>query len=130
MLDKLLRWHDVAGAVRCVSDPVLGQVEHVHGNWRCGHAAMVTGATLWLVLIGVDASRITRRFLTGTENYSLQVLRNLLDQDQRNDYRVYLNRPLPAGLLPTRDRVTQRVIRLPRLWTQLGLSNEMLRQPP
>ena len=91
---------------------------------------MVTGATLCLVLVGVDASRITRRFLTGTENYSLQVLRNLLVQDQRNDYRLYLNRPLPAGLLPTRDRVTKKVIRLPRLWTQLGLSNEMLRQPP
>jgi glycosyltransferase involved in cell wall biosynthesis len=90
---------------------------------------MVTGATLWLVLIGVDASRITRQ-LTGTETYTLHVLRNLLVDDQRNDYRLYLNRPIPTGLLPLRGRVTAKVIRLPRLWTQVGLSTEMLRQPP
>jgi glycosyltransferase involved in cell wall biosynthesis len=90
---------------------------------------MVTGATLWLVLIGVDASRITRQ-LTGTETYTLHMLRNLLLHDPRNDYRLYLNRPLPMGLLPLRERVTSKVIRLPRLWTQIGLSTEMLRNPP
>ena len=90
---------------------------------------MVTGATLWLVLIGVDASRITRR-LTGTETYTLHVLRHLLVEDQRNDYRLYLSRPLPDGLLPRRERLTTKVIRLPRLWTQVGLSTEMIRHPP
>ena len=90
---------------------------------------MVTGATLWLVLIGVDASRITRR-LTGTETYTLHVLRHLLVEDQRNDYRLYLSRPLPNGLLPRRERLTTKVIRLPRLWTQVGLSTEMIRHPP
>jgi len=91
---------------------------------------MVTGATLWLVLIGVDASRITRQFLTGTENYSLQVLRNLLVEDERNDYRLYVNRPLPTGLLPHRERLTTKVIRLPRLWSKLGVSTEMIQQSP
>jgi glycosyltransferase involved in cell wall biosynthesis len=83
------------------------------------------------VLIGVDASRITRRQRTGTENYSLNVLRLLLAQDHNNAYRLYLNEPLPAGLLPrANDRVTQRVIRMPRLWTQVGLSAEMRRAQP
>jgi glycosyltransferase involved in cell wall biosynthesis len=91
---------------------------------------MVTGANLWLVLIGVDASRITRRFLTGTENYSLHVLRHLLDDDQVNDYRLYLSRRLPTDLLPERSRVATKVIHLPRLWTQVGLSVEMARDPP
>ncbi len=83
-----------------------------------------------LVLIGIDASRITRRQRTGTENYSLQVLRHLLQLDDAHDYRLYLSQPLEPGLLPDRPRVSSKVIRLPRLWTQLGLSREMLSAPP
>ena len=82
------------------------------------------------MLIGVDASRIGRPHRTGTENYSLHVLRHLLADDQHNRYRLYLNAPLPRGLLDTGPRVSSRVIRLPRLWTQLGLSNEMLHDAP
>ena len=82
------------------------------------------------MLIGVDASRVTRLRRTGTENYSLRVLRELLAQDQRNAYRLYLGQPLPEGLLPIGPRTSTRVIRLPRLWTQLGLSTEMLVSPP
>jgi glycosyltransferase involved in cell wall biosynthesis len=82
------------------------------------------------VLIGVDASRVTRRQRTGTENYSLRVLRHLLDADTTNSYRLYSGEPIAPALLPASDRVTGRVIRLPRLWTQVGLSTEMLRDPP
>jgi len=82
------------------------------------------------VLIGIDASRITRRQRTGTENYSLHILRHLLRQDDAHDYRLYLSQPLEPGLLPDRPRVSSKVIRLPRLWTQLGLSREMLLSPP
>ena len=73
------------------------------------------------MLVGVDASRVTRAQRTGTENYSLNVLRELLADDDRNAYRLYLGQPLPDGLLPIRPRTTTRVISLPRLWTQLGL---------
>jgi glycosyltransferase involved in cell wall biosynthesis len=82
------------------------------------------------MLIGVDASRITRRQRTGTENYSLHVLRHLLLQDRCNDYRLYLTQPLPPDLLPNTARVSTRVIHLPRLWTHVGLSREMLGAPP
>jgi glycosyltransferase involved in cell wall biosynthesis len=85
---------------------------------------------LYSVLIGVDASRITRPLRTGTENYSLQVLRHLLAEDGDNAYRLYLSAPPPPGLLPNAPNTSTKVIRLPRLWTQLGLSTEMLRQPP
>src|SRR5206468_1612137 len=99
-------------------------------GWPATIAGMVAGATLWPVLIGVDASRVTRPRRTGVENYSLHVLRHLLAQDQRNAYRLYLSRPLPAGLLPDRPRTSSRLIQLPRLWTHLGLSTEMLISPP
>jgi glycosyltransferase involved in cell wall biosynthesis len=82
------------------------------------------------VLVGVDASRVTRSRRTGTENYSLNVLRELLAEDERNAYRLYLSQPLPDGLLPLRPRTATRLIRLPRLWTQVGLSTEMLVSPP
>jgi glycosyltransferase involved in cell wall biosynthesis len=82
------------------------------------------------VLIGVDASRVTRPHRTGTENYSLRVLRELLAQDRRNAYRLYLSQPVPDGLLPIGPRTSTRLIRLPRLWTQVGLSAEMLISPP
>jgi hypothetical protein len=91
---------------------------------------MVAGAKLWSVLIGVDASRVTRPRRTGTENYSLHVLRQLLAQDERNAYRLYLSRPLADGLLPSGPRTSRRLIQLPRLWTQVGLSTEMLVSPP
>lgn len=82
------------------------------------------------MLIGVDASRITRARRTGTENYSLHVLRHLLSEDNRNSYRLYLSAPLPDGLLPVSPRVSTRLIELPRLWTHVGLSSEMLRAAP
>jgi glycosyltransferase involved in cell wall biosynthesis len=82
------------------------------------------------LLIGVDASRVTRPRRTGTENYSLHVLRHLLADDQDNEYRLYLSASLADGLLPASDRVSTRLIRLPRLWTQVGLSAEMLRHAP
>jgi glycosyltransferase involved in cell wall biosynthesis len=87
-------------------------------------------SSLSAVLIGVDASRITRAQRTGTENYSLHVLRELLKHDVENAYRLYLSQDLPPNLLALSSRTTTRVIRLPRLWTQVGLSNEMRRQPP
>lgn len=82
------------------------------------------------MLIGVDASRITRPVLTGTENYSLHVLRWLLRLDQADRFRLYLSQSLPSGLLPEAATAEQRVISLPRLWTHLGLGGEMALRPP
>src|SRR5688500_15766135 len=82
------------------------------------------------MLIGVDASRITRRFRTGTENYSLNVLRCLLDVDREDLFRLYFSEPPPPGLLPAGTRTQTRVLRLPRLWTHLALSRELLRSAP
>jgi glycosyltransferase involved in cell wall biosynthesis len=82
------------------------------------------------VLIGVDASRVTRPRRTGTENYSLHVLRSLLSLDTSNAYRLYTSTPLPTDLLPAHARCSEKLIRLRRLWTQVGLSREMLTEPP
>ena len=82
------------------------------------------------MLIGVDASRITRHRRTGTENYSLHVLRELLTLDADNAFRLYTSAPIPPELIALRPTTTTRMIRMPRLWTQVGLSREMLVDPP
>ena len=82
------------------------------------------------VRIGIDASRATRSQRTGTEGYSLSLLRSLLNLDSDNDYTLYFNAAPPSGLLPTAANIHPRLIPLPRLWTHLRLSFEMARRPP
>ncbi len=81
------------------------------------------------MLVGIDASRATSPQRTGTENYSLHLIRHLLAfKDQR--YRLYFNAAPPPGLFPQSDNWEARVIPFPRLWTHLRLSWEMVRRPP
>ncbi len=86
--------------------------------------------------IGVDASRAISPHPTGTENYSIQIIRRLLRLGEDVGYRLYLPR-VPAGL-PERlgmsgaakERVEWRVMPFPRLWTHARLSWEMALHPP
>lgn len=80
------------------------------------------------MLIGIDASRAARPERTGTENYAYHLIRSLLAQATAHQYRLYFSQPPPAGLFDSRAEA--RVIRVPRLWTHLGLGSEMLRRPP
>lgn len=82
------------------------------------------------VHIGIDASRATREQRTGTEGYSLYLLRALLSLDQTNSYTLYYNAPPQPGLLPQAANVRERVIPFPRLWTHVRLSWEMARRAP
>lgn len=82
-----------------------------------------------VALIGVDASRLTRPRPTGTERYSRHVVDQLLRQDRHNRYRLYFNQPPPADAAYWRQAEV-RCLALPRLWTHLALSREMLRDPP
>ena len=85
------------------------------------------------MLIGVDASRATVTRRTGTERYSLEIIRSLLALGGQHDWRLYCrSRPAP-GLFVVGDgaaRVEIRVLPVPRLWTHLGLSGEMALHPP
>ena len=82
------------------------------------------------MLIGVDASRAVTAQPTGTENYSLFLIRALLNLDERNRYRLYFNQAPIEGLLPKNERVEWCVIPWPRLWTHLRLMWEVKRRPP
>ena len=78
--------------------------------------------------IGIDASRATAARRTGTENYSLHLIRALLALDAGHEFQLYFNQPPRPDLFPA--DVEQRVLPFPRLWTHLRLSWEMLSQAP
>jgi len=82
------------------------------------------------MLIGIDASRAVVAQRTGTENYSLQVIRGLIAAGPEHHWRLYLRQPAPPGFLPASCGVEHVVLGPRRLWTHLGLAREMLRRPP
>lgn len=86
------------------------------------------------MLIGIDASRATVAHRTGTEMYSLHLLRTLLHLDCGHIYRLYTQTPPPAGLLwpgaAPPEKVEVRTIPWRRLWTHLRLSAEVFTRPP
>ncbi len=81
------------------------------------------------MLVGIDASRAVRLARTGTEWYSFEVIRALLRRPTPTRYRLYFDRD-PGATFPRSDRLEERVIRLPRLWTHFRLSAEIVRHPP
>ena len=88
------------------------------------------------MLIGIDASRSVAQERTGTENYSLNLIRHLLAIGGDHHYCLYFNRPPNYNLQSTILRpgsgqaCNLRVMPFPRLWTHLRLSWEMARRPP
>lgn len=79
--------------------------------------------------IGIDASKISIAQKTGTENYTYNLLRELLSIDKENEYQLYL-REDPPDFVKDKPNVSYKKIPLPRLWTQAGLASEVLFNPP
>jgi glycosyltransferase involved in cell wall biosynthesis len=87
------------------------------------------------MLIGIDASRALSVHRTGTENYSLQLIRHLVARTDHHHFRLYCRRPPPLGLFDLNNRSPEaslefRVLKFPRLWTHMRLSIEVTRHPP
>nr|MBC7244617.1 glycosyltransferase family 4 protein [Chloroflexota bacterium] len=82
------------------------------------------------MLIGIDASRAVSAERTGTENYSLFLIRALLTLDQKNRYRLYFNQPPDSALFPTAENIEAKAMPFPRLWTHVRLSWEMATRAP
>lgn len=83
------------------------------------------------VIIGVDASRATKINRTGTETYSLELIKQLAklaSQDYR--LRLYTSQPPQHADWPTGPYVETCLIPFPRLWTHIRLAAELHRRPP
>lgn len=83
------------------------------------------------MLIGIDASRATRARRTGTETYSLHLIRALIEAGADHQLRLYTPE-LVGGerIIGSREYGEVRVIPFPRLWTHLRLAWEVSRYPP
>jgi len=78
--------------------------------------------------IGIDASRAFIKNRTGIEEYSYQVIKNLRNDLKDSQVFLYLRKNQEVDFeLPENWMVKK--INFPRLWTQLGLSLEMLFHP-
>jgi glycosyltransferase involved in cell wall biosynthesis len=78
--------------------------------------------------LAVDASRAVRPFKTGTEWYSVEVIRAMAQVPNRPALMLYApNTGAPGDLPPD---VPRRVVRFPRLWTHVGLSAALARDRP
>ncbi len=82
------------------------------------------------MLIGIDASRATVAQRTGTEGYSLHIIRGLIAQGGEHRFRLYFRDDPPAGLFPEQVSVETVIIRQPRFWTHRGLGPAVRRDPP
>jgi glycosyltransferase involved in cell wall biosynthesis len=85
------------------------------------------------MLIGIDSSRATLSCSTGTEFYSVRLIKALLALNTPHRFRLYFNKPPLTGLFGTgydSSRVEMRRIAIPRLWTHIGLSLEVASHPP
>lgn len=80
--------------------------------------------------IGIDASRAARVLRTGTETYSLYLIRALLELGTEHTFTLYFNQPPEPGLFPALPNVRMRVIPFPRLWTHIRLAAEVRIRPP
>ncbi len=82
--------------------------------------------------IGIDASRSATERPTGTERYSTEVVRNMLEIGERHSWRLYRRNTaeFEDSLCVGRPNVEFVVMSAPRFWTHTRLAWEILRRPP
>lgn len=81
------------------------------------------------MLIGIDASRMAKKEKTGVEWYAYHLLRAMREISSVHSFRLYTRDPLPFTL-PGAWEERNIDWPLPLLWTQGGLSLEMLLHSP
>ena len=88
------------------------------------------------MIVGIDASRALRAQRTGTERYSLEIIRHLLmlPDAGAHQWRLYLDTPdveaRLTGHLPATEHVELCVLPARRLWTHRTLAQEVTQRQP
>jgi glycosyltransferase involved in cell wall biosynthesis len=78
-------------------------------------------------IIGIDASRSNTAQKTGTEYYSYEIINRIIKIGD-NFFRLYSREPLTY--LKEANNVENKVMKFPRLWSQIRLSYEIFVNPP
>lgn len=82
------------------------------------------------MLIGIDASKVVKPFKTGTETYSLEIIKALAKIDYKNQYILYTPKTLKEKIPDLPKNFYEKVLPWGKFWTQMRLSYEMLRKKP
>lgn len=84
------------------------------------------------VTIGIDVSKATKSFKSGTEYYTQEIAQAILEADQGHDtIKLYTKSPLKHSLGVLPSNAEEKVMSIPpRLWTQIRLSYEVTVHPP
>jgi len=82
------------------------------------------------MIIGIDASRAGTKQKTGTEYYSYEIIKSLLEIDKTNHYILYSKNRLEGELANLPKNAVNKILKFPRLWSQIRLSSEMIKNPP
>ena len=69
--------------------------------------------------IGIDASRAIIKQKTGVERYSYEIIKHLIS-NKKYRYLLWTNKSLPEKF--KLNNVTEKIIKFPKLWTQIGLA--------
>ena len=78
-------------------------------------------------IIGIDASRSSVKQKTGTEYYSYELIRNMVKETDV-DFKLYSKEKL--DYVQKQENIEFKVMKFPRLWSQVRLSLEILSNPP
>jgi glycosyltransferase involved in cell wall biosynthesis len=81
--------------------------------------------------IGIDASRAFQKNRTGIEEYSYQVIKHLMSKLEGHQVILYVKKSQKSKVKSQKlpDNWRFKIISFPYLWTQVGLSLEMLFHP-
>lgn len=82
------------------------------------------------MLIGIDTSRTTKPKLTGTEYYSVEIIKHMLAIDDSDRFLLYSQFDPTKRLERIPRNAKIKVMPFPKLWTQIRLSFEMLFHKP
>lgn len=82
------------------------------------------------MIIGIDASRAAKQIKTGTEYYSIEIIKAISQIDHKNTYKLYSQAKLPEELLILPKNFRSIVMPFTKLWSQTRLSLHLIRNKP
>lgn len=82
------------------------------------------------MIIGIDASRAGSKQKTGTEYYSYEIIKKMMEIDSVNQYILYAKNSLDETFAKLPKNAMVKVMKFPKLWSQIRLSFEMMKNPP
>jgi len=80
--------------------------------------------------IGIDTSRVVKPHLTGTEYYSLQLIKAMAKIDSDDQFILYAPKDPMPRLGELGPNFKTKIIPFPKLWSQIRLSLEMMTKKP